>query len=341
MSYLPAADRMVRPSDTMPRVTLIAAADGSALGNPGPAGWAWYIDDDHWASGGWPHGTNNMGELTAVLDLLRQTAATSEDLLVYCDSTYAINSITKWMPGWKRKGWRKGDGKPVQNVEIMKALDAAMQGRQVRFEWVKGHAGHVLNEAADVRANAAAIAFSRGQTPDSGPGFGGDPMPVQRDAGKPPHVSAASPSPVEPVAPVEAVLAVEPAEPDELFSLFDEEVFDAPVPSDEEHVIALERSLLTDETRADKTSVSALLHPEWCEIGRSGRLWSREETLDAIAPLSAPVTLSVVSVSWVDRDTILLVWRALSDQRSTLRSSLWVRDRSGWRQRFHQGTDES
>ena len=48
---------------------IIAAADGSALGNPGPAGWAWYIDDDHWASGGWAHGTNNMGELKAVLDL--------------------------------------------------------------------------------------------------------------------------------------------------------------------------------------------------------------------------------------------------------------------------------
>ena len=313
----------------MPRVTLIAAADGSALGNPGPAGWAWYIDDDHWASGGWPHGTNNMGELTAVLDLLQQTAATSEDLLVYCDSTYAINSITKWMPGWKRKGWRKGDGKPVQNVEIMKELDAAMQGRRVSFEWVKGHAGHVLNEAADVRANAAAIAFSKGQQPDPGPGFGGDRAPVERGIHERSQLPTASASPVE------------PAEPDQLFSLFDEDVFDAPVPSDEEHVIALERSLLTDETRADKTSVSALLHPEWCEIGRSGRLWSREETLDAIAPLSAPVTLSVVSVSWVDRDTILLVWRALSDQRSTLRSSLWVRDRSGWRQRFHQGTDES
>jgi ribonuclease HI len=307
----------------MPRVTLIAAADGSALGNPGPAGWAWYIDDDRWASGGWPHGTNNMGELTAVLDLLEQTAASGEDLLVYCDSTYAINSITKWMPGWKRKGWRKGDGKPVQNVEIMKALDAAMQGRRVRFEWVKGHAGHVLNEAADLRANAAAVAFSMGQQPDPGPGFGGDAGPDERS-------SAVASSPA----------LVEPSEPDQLFSLFDEDEFAAPVPTDEEHVIALERSLVTEETRADRTAVSALLHPEWCEIGRSGRLWGREETLAAIAPLSTPVTLDVVSVSWVDRDTILLLWRGLTDQRTTLRSSLWVRDRSGWRQRFHQGTDE-
>ena len=153
-------------------MTIIAAADGSALGNPGPAGWGWYVDDDRWACGGWPHGTNNMGELTAVLDLLQQTAATDEELLVYCDSTYAINSITKWMPGWKRKNWRKGDGKPVQNVEIMKALDAAMQGRRVRFEWVKGHAGHELNEQADRLANSASVAYSQGELPDPGPGFG-------------------------------------------------------------------------------------------------------------------------------------------------------------------------
>ena len=57
---------------------IIAAADGSALGNPGPAGWAWYIDDDHWASGGWAHGTNNMGELKAVLDLFEATSSRPE-----------------------------------------------------------------------------------------------------------------------------------------------------------------------------------------------------------------------------------------------------------------------
>ncbi len=154
-------------------MTIIAAADGSALGNPGPAGWAWYVDDTCWASGGWAHGTNNMGELTAVLDLLQQTAHLSEDLLVYCDSTYVINSITKWMPGWKRRGWKKGDGKPVMNVEIMKALDAAMAGRPVQFKWVKGHAGHELNEAADRLANAAALAWKQQTPPQPGPGFAG------------------------------------------------------------------------------------------------------------------------------------------------------------------------
>ena len=152
-------------------MTIIAAADGSALGNPGPAGWAWYIDDDRWRSGGWSRGTNNQGELTAVLDLLRQTAHSPEPLHILCDSQYVINSITKWMAGWKRKGWKKADGKTVLNVEVMKALDEAMRGRQVTFEWVKGHAGHELNEKADALANAAARAHASKQAPEAGPGF--------------------------------------------------------------------------------------------------------------------------------------------------------------------------
>jgi ribonuclease HI len=157
----------------MRAVTIIAAADGSALGNPGPSGWGWYVDDTCWAVGGWARGTNNMAELTAVLDLLQQTAHLDDDLLVYCDSTYVINSITKWMAGWKRRGWKKGDGKPVLNVEIMKALDEAMQGRRVKFVWVKGHAGHELNEEADRLANGAASSWKEGVAPHPGPGFPG------------------------------------------------------------------------------------------------------------------------------------------------------------------------
>lgn len=154
-------------------MTITAAADGSALGNPGPAGWAWYIDDDHWDAGGWPHGTNNMGELQAVTQLFRSTAGTDDDLLVLCDSQYVINAVTKWMPGWKRKGWRKADGKPVLNVALLQELDVAIAGRRYRFEWVRGHVGHPLNEAADERARAAATAYQRGATVPTGPGFDG------------------------------------------------------------------------------------------------------------------------------------------------------------------------
>jgi ribonuclease HI len=293
-------------------VTLVAAADGSALGNPGPAGWAWYVDDSCWASGGWPHGTNNMGELTAVLDLLEQTAGLDDDLLVYCDSTYVINAITKWMPSWKRRGWRKGDGKPVSNVEILQSLDRAMEGRRVHFEWVRGHAGHAMNEAADRLANAAAVAFRDGRPPEAGPGFGG--------ASRQPHAYRPTPAP-EPEA--------------DLFSLVEESVL-----PDEEQVVALERSLLRDDVRADATAVAALLHPSWEEVGASGRLWSREEMLGAVAPLEDPVALEVRSLSRIGDDALLLVWRAVSASGSSLRSSLWVREGDTWRQRFHQGTPE-
>ncbi len=154
-------------------MTITAAADGSALGNPGPTGWAWYIDAQRWASGGSPHGTNNQGELTAVLELLRATRTVAQEpLVIECDSKYVIDSLTKWMPGWKRNGWRKADKKPVLNRELLEALDAELTGRDVRFTWVKGHAGHPLNEAADERAQAAARAYQNGALPDSGPGFG-------------------------------------------------------------------------------------------------------------------------------------------------------------------------
>ena len=172
---------------------IIAAADGSALGNPGPAGWAWYIDDDHWASGGWAHGTNNMGELKAVLDLFEATASRPEaKLRVYCDSQYVINSLTKWMPGWKKKGWKKSDGKPVLNRDLLEALDAALAGRDYEFIWVKGHAGHELNEKADSLANGAARAYQEGREPAHGPGFG-----------------ASAESAAEPVETQETTLAVE------------------------------------------------------------------------------------------------------------------------------------
>ena len=152
-------------------MTIIAAADGSALGNPGPAGWAWYIDDTSWHAGGWKNATNNRGELMAVLDLLWSTADSDEGLKIYCDSQYVINALTKWMPGWKRKGWKKADGKEVLNKDLLASLDEALSGRTVEFECVKGHNNHELNEAADDRARAAATAFQKGTAVPEGPGF--------------------------------------------------------------------------------------------------------------------------------------------------------------------------
>lgn len=202
-------------------MTIIAAADGSALGNPGPCGWAWYIDDQNWAAGGSPHGTNNRGELSAVLELLHATAGVDEPLRILCDSKYVIDSITKWMPGWKRRGWRKADGGAVLNRDLMEALDAAMQGRDVTFEWVKGHAGHDLNEAADQRANAAAKAYQRKAEPQRGPGFArGAARPAPSAPVAPALVGSAPASATPAVAATPAATASEPlwAEPTDLFA---------------------------------------------------------------------------------------------------------------------------
>ena len=155
-------------------MTITAAVDGSSLGNPGPAGWAWVISEDCWDAGGWPSGTNNLGELNAVLELLNATAQAGladEDLHILADSQYAINVISKWSPGWKKRGWIKADKKPIKNLELIQEIDRAMQGRAVTFEWVKGHAGHPLNERADDAARSCAEAYRDGHAIPTGPGF--------------------------------------------------------------------------------------------------------------------------------------------------------------------------
>ena len=313
-------------------VTITAAADGSALGNPGPAGWAWYVDDDCWRAGGWPHGTNNMGELMAVLDLFRSTAhLPGEDLHILCDSQYVINSVTKWMPGWKRKGWRKSDGKPVMNVELLKEIDQALVGRKYRFEWVRGHAGHDLNEAADDRARAAATAYQQGVAVRQGPGFG---------AGAPaPAAPAAAPA-------GQQQLFAEPSlfdEPD-LFSEFDEDTTPAPGTdaSPEAIVEALERELLRPETRADIGRTGVLLHPDFTEIGSSGRMWTRDAVMMSLEEQpGGPAELEVLGADRLGEQTVLLTYRSHSRSGTALRSSLWVHDGAQWRLRFHQGTPEA
>ena len=155
-------------------MTITAAVDGSSLGNPGPAGWAWVVSEDCWDAGGWPSGTNNLGELNAVLELLKATAQAGlahEELHILADSQYAINVISKWSPGWKKRGWVKADKKPIKNLELIQEIDRAMQGRNVTFEWVKGHAGHPLNERADDAARSCAEAYRDGRAIPTGPGF--------------------------------------------------------------------------------------------------------------------------------------------------------------------------
>ncbi|GAA4424844.1 hypothetical protein GCM10023169_21920 [Georgenia halophila] len=154
--------------DAPPRPTdgyaTVIATDGSALGNPGPTGWAW-VDQATGESGagGLAHGTNNIGELIALREALRHVGPDG-DLLVRADSQYVINVVTKWAPGWRRRGWRKGDGKAPENLELVKEILELAESRRGRtdFEWVRGHAGDVHNERADELAVAAARAAAAG-----------------------------------------------------------------------------------------------------------------------------------------------------------------------------------
>ncbi|XAS68372.1 ribonuclease HI family protein [Micrococcaceae bacterium Sec5.7] len=317
-------------------MTITAAADGSALGNPGPAGWAWYVNDDCWRAGGWPHGTNNQGELMAVLDLFRATAHVSDEgLRILCDSQYVINSVTKWMPGWKRKGWRKADGKPVLNVELLKEIDRELVGRKYTFEWVKGHAGHDLNEAADERARAAATAFQQGVAARSGPGFAGAPAAPET-----------GPAPTDTAGPAESELGLF-SEPD-LFSELDNDPFaSGPAepsgePSAESTVEALERELLRPDVRSDVGRTGVLLHPEFTEIGSSGRIWTRDAMMMSLeGDPGDRAELEVLGADRIGTSAVLLTYRSYSRSGTALRSSLWVLDGTQWRLRFHQGTPEA
>jgi ribonuclease HI len=353
------------------------------LGNPGPAGWAWYVNDECWRAGGWPHGTNNQGELMAVLDLLRATAhVPGEDLRILCDSQYVINSITKWMPGWKRKGWRKADGKPVLNVELLKELDRELAGRTYTFEWVKGHAGHELNEAADERARAAATAYQQGVAARSGPGFPGShhhlaaSQPATLDipaASQPATLDIPAAGAVRPAAATagtvpaatgdvpaargadasgrpRATPAPVPAyeEPD-LFSEFDAD--DLEVAEAAQHagsippealVEELERELLGPLVRGDIGRTAVLLHPDFMEIGSSGRVWTRDAMMMALEEDPGERTdIEILGADRVGTGAVLLTYRSYARSGTTLRSSLWVLDGDRWRLRFHQGTPEA
>ena len=337
-------------------MTITAAADGSALGNPGPAGWAWYVDDDCWRAGGWPHGTNNQGELMAVLDLLRATAhLPEEDLHILCDSQYVINSITKWMPGWKRKGWRKADGKPVLNVDLLKELDRELAGRKYRFEWVKGHAGHDLNEAADERARAAATAYQQGVAARSGPGFPGahhHPASGARTAGtsaSPVHTPAAAvrePDLFNQQEPTRQDTSQDYAQLD--FAQLGDGAFDlagtgpAETAPPEALVEQLERELLGPLVRGDIGRTAVLLHPDFLEIGSSGRVWTRDAMMMALEEDPGERTdIEIIGADRVGPGAVLLTYRSFARSGTTLRSSLWVLDGERWRLRFHQGTPEA
>jgi ribonuclease HI len=142
-------------TSAMKKASLIT--DGSCLGNPGPGGWACilrYGAVKKELFGYDPHTTNNRMELMAAIaafEALKRPCRVD----LHTDSQYLRNGITSWIANWKRNGWRTSDKKPVKNVDLWKRLDAALGEHEVRWHWLRGHAGHAENERADMLARQA------------------------------------------------------------------------------------------------------------------------------------------------------------------------------------------
>ena len=145
---------------------LFAYTDGACSGNLGPGGWGAILiacDGDaalkrRELNGGTALATNNQMELMAAISALEALERPST-LTVVTDSVYVKDGITKWIFGWKAKGWKTASKKPVKNEDLWKRLDAAVQRHRVEWEWVKGHAGHPDNERADELAREGMAPF--------------------------------------------------------------------------------------------------------------------------------------------------------------------------------------
>lgn len=148
---------------------LVITCDGSSLGNPGPGGWAWVVSADCWRAGGQPWTTNNLMELRAIYEALL-VAPPSRPVLIQTDSSYSISVFTEWLAGWKQRGWRTSDKKPVANQRPIQMIEQLLVGRDVTWAHVRGHAGHVENELADRHARDAATAVKEGRDVQTGPG---------------------------------------------------------------------------------------------------------------------------------------------------------------------------
>jgi ribonuclease HI len=143
---------------------VIIHTDGACSGNPGPGGWGAILQ---WGThrrelkGGENYTTNNRMELMGAIAALEALKRPCE-VEIHTDSQYLRQGITDWIHGWKRNGWRTGEKKPVKNVDLWQRLDAAAARHRMHWHWVRGHAGHDLNERADELAREA-IAEIRAQ----------------------------------------------------------------------------------------------------------------------------------------------------------------------------------
>ncbi len=142
---------------------IVIWTDGACSGNPGPGGWGAILTwDGHEKDlcGGEQLTTNNRMELTAAIMALEALKRPCE-IDLHTDSQYVKGGVTGWIHGWKRNGWKTSDKKPVKNVDLWQQLDAAAERHTVTWRWVKGHAGHEMNERADELARQGMAPFKK------------------------------------------------------------------------------------------------------------------------------------------------------------------------------------
>jgi ribonuclease HI len=147
---------------SLPHVTIYT--DGACSGNPGPGGWGAILvfgNREKELKGGEAPTTNNRMELMGAISALEALKRPCR-VDLYTDSQYLRSGITGWIHGWKRNGWRTAEKKPVKNVDLWQRLDAALKLHDVKWHWVRGHAGHVMNERADRLAREAIVAIRAG-----------------------------------------------------------------------------------------------------------------------------------------------------------------------------------
>jgi ribonuclease HI len=148
--------------------TATVFTDGSAESNPGPGGYGAIVRmpglPDRELSGGTNHTTNNKMELSAaIVGVGAALDAGAAQVTVISDSEYLVKGMTRWLAGWQSKGWKTADGQPVKNRELWERLAALAQRGQIRWQWIRGHAGHPENERCDVIATAAARKAASGR----------------------------------------------------------------------------------------------------------------------------------------------------------------------------------
>lgn len=132
-------------------MSIVIYTDGACSGNPGPGGWGAYLkwnDHEKELSGGEVETTNNRMEMMAVIKALEALKKAS-DVKLYTDSKYVLQGATEWMEGWKARGWKGANKKPVRNQDLWQRIDSLIQQHNVEFNWVKGHNGDENNERVD------------------------------------------------------------------------------------------------------------------------------------------------------------------------------------------------